>query len=66
MVKDALFGEPHKGSVLWDIDFREGIILVMLVIPSLFIGLHPGPALRLVEQPVQHLLAQVSFLALGR
>jgi NADH-quinone oxidoreductase subunit M len=66
MVKDALFGEPHKGRVLWDIDFREGIILVMLVIPSLFIGLHPGPALRLVEQPVQHLLAQVSFLALGR
>jgi NADH-quinone oxidoreductase subunit M len=66
MVKDALFGESRPGRVLWDIDFREGIILGMLAMPTLFIGLHPGPVLRLVEQPVQHLLAQVSMLAMGR
>jgi NADH-quinone oxidoreductase subunit M len=66
MVKDALFGEPRRDHVWWDIDFREGIILVMLAIPTLFIGLHPGPVLRLLEHPVQHLLAQVSILAMGR
>ena len=66
MVQDALFGEPRKEQVWWDINFREGFILAMLAIPIVFIGLHPGPALRLLEQPVQHLLAQVSFLALAR
>ena len=66
MVKDALFGEPKPGHVWEDVNPREVVVLVMLAIPILFIGLHPGPALRLLEQPVQHLLGQVSFLALVR
>jgi NADH-quinone oxidoreductase subunit M len=66
MVKDTLFGEPRREHVWWDIDLREGVILAMLAIPILFIGLHPGPALRLLEDPVQRLLTQVTFLALGK
>jgi NADH-quinone oxidoreductase subunit M len=65
MVQDAIFGETRQEQVIADITCREGCILVMLAVPILFIGLHPGPALRLLEQPVQHLLAQVSFLAPG-
>ncbi len=66
MVKDALFGEPKKEHVWEDVNAREVVVLVMLAIPIVFIGLHPGPALRLLEPPVQHLLGQVSFLPLGR
>jgi NADH-quinone oxidoreductase subunit M len=65
MVQDAVFGEPRQEQVIADITCREGFILVMLAIPIVFIGLNPGPALRLLEQPVQHLLGQVSFLAMG-
>jgi hypothetical protein len=36
-----------------------------MALPILFIGLHPGPALRLLEPSVQQLLRQVSFLAMG-
>ena len=65
MVKDALFGEPKSEHVWEDVNAREVAILVIMAIPTLFIGLHPGPALRLLDQPVQHLLAQVHFLAPG-
>ncbi len=66
MVKDTLFGEPKKAHAWVDVNAREVVILVIMALPILFIGLHPGPALRLLEQPVQHLLAQVSFLAMVR
>jgi NADH-quinone oxidoreductase subunit M len=66
MVQDAIFGESRQEQAIADITCREGFILVMLAIPIVFIGLNPGPALRLLEPPVQRLLAQVSFLAMGR
>jgi NADH-quinone oxidoreductase subunit M len=65
MVQDAVFGQPRQHHEIADIDFREGIILAILALPILFIGLHPGPVLRLLDQPVQHLLAQFSVLAMG-
>jgi NADH-quinone oxidoreductase subunit M len=65
MVKDTLFGEPKKPHDWVDANAREVVILVILALPILFIGLHPGPALRILEHPVQHLLTQVSFLAMG-
>jgi NADH-quinone oxidoreductase subunit M len=65
MVKDTLFGEVKKEHAWVDVNAREVVILVIMALPILFIGLHPGPALRLLEEPVQHLLAQVSFLAAG-
>ena len=66
MVKDTLFGEPKTTHAWVDVNAREVVILVIMALPILFIGLHPGPALRLLEQPVQHLLAQFSVLALVR
>ncbi len=57
MVKDTLFGEPKTTHAWVDVNAREVVILVIMALPILFIGLHPGPALRLLEQPVQHLLS---------
>ncbi len=65
MVKDTLFGEPKKDHVWVDVNAREVVILVLMALPILFIGVHPGPALRLLDQPVQRLLEQVSFLTPG-
>jgi NADH-quinone oxidoreductase subunit M len=65
MVQDAIFGPSRHDFEIADLNFREVVILTMLVLPILFIGLHPGPVLRLLDQPVQHLLAQFSVLALG-
>jgi NADH-quinone oxidoreductase subunit M len=65
MIKDALFGEPRKEHVWVDANAREVVILVIMAIPILFIGLHPGPFLRLLDHPVRHLLTQFSAVALG-
>ncbi|MFZ5449482.1 MAG: complex I subunit 4 family protein [Thermodesulfobacteriota bacterium] len=65
MVQDAVCGQPRKNEVIADLCFREGLILAVLALPILFIGLHPGPVLRILDQPVQHLLAQFSVLATG-
>ena len=65
MVQDAIFGPPRKEHVLEDIGFREWIILVIVAIPIIFIGLHPGPVLRLLDQPVLTLLSQFQPLVGG-
>jgi NADH-quinone oxidoreductase subunit M len=65
MVQDSIFGKPSNDHVIDDLNLREGFILTILALPILFIGLHPGPVLRLLDQPVQHLLAQFSVLAMG-
>jgi NADH-quinone oxidoreductase subunit M len=66
MVQDAVFGEPRKAQDLADINFREWVILLIIAVPILFIGLHPDPVLRLLDQPVQRLLTQFSVLAMVR
>jgi NADH-quinone oxidoreductase subunit M len=65
MVQDAVFGQPRQEHAVADINFREWVILVIIAIPILFIGLHPDPALRLLDQPVQHLLTQFSVVAMA-
>ncbi len=65
MVKDALFGEPKKEHDWVDVNAREVIILLIMAIPILFIGLCPGPVLRVLDHPVQQLLSQFSVLAPG-
>jgi NADH-quinone oxidoreductase subunit M len=55
-VQMALFGEPRKEQVLWDVTPREAVILVPLVIAVLFIGLYPGPILNLLQDSVGVLL----------
>lgn len=59
MVQDALFGEARKEQVLWDITPREALILGVLALAVLFIGLHPGPVLKIFEPAVQNLVAVV-------
>ena len=58
MVQDTLFGEPRAEHVLWDVNPRELVILGVLALAVLFIGLHPGPVLQLLEQPVQIMIQQ--------
>ncbi|MFA4903740.1 MAG: NADH-quinone oxidoreductase subunit M [Desulfobaccales bacterium] len=65
MVKDALFGEPRAEHVWVDVNAREIIILVAMAAPVLFIGLYPGPVLRLLDHPVKQLLVQFTGLATG-
>jgi NADH-quinone oxidoreductase subunit M len=62
MVHDALFGEPIPGQELWDLKSREVLILVPLALAVLFIGLHPGPVLDLLQGPVQTMLQQTPQL----
>jgi NADH-quinone oxidoreductase subunit M len=66
MVKDTLFGELKREHGWVDVNAREVVILVIMALPILYIGLHPGPALRLLDPPVQRLLEQVSFVVAGR
>jgi NADH-quinone oxidoreductase subunit M len=65
MVKDVLFGEPRREHVWVDASAREVVILLIMAIPVLYIGLHPGPALRLLDHPVQQLLRQFSSVVAG-
>ena len=63
MVQDSLFGEPRAEHVLWDVNGREVVILGALALAVLFIGLHPGPVLQLLDQPIQAMLQQTTQLA---
>ena len=58
MVQDALFGEPRAEHVLWDVNYREVVILGFLALAVLFVGLHPGPLLHLLEPSVQTMVKQ--------
>jgi NADH-quinone oxidoreductase subunit M len=64
MVQDSLFGEPRSEHELWDINGREALILATLALAVLFIGLHPTPLLKLLEQPVGTMLQQTHQVAL--
>jgi NADH-quinone oxidoreductase subunit M len=67
MVHDALWGEPRQEHELWDLTCREYVILGAAALAVLFIGLHPGPVLRVLDPSVKHLLQQAAQLAsLGR
>ena len=63
MVQDSLFGEPRAEHVLWDVNPREVVILGVLALAVLFIGLHPGPVLQLLDQPIQTMLQQTTQVA---
>ncbi|HEY9074194.1 MAG TPA: NADH-quinone oxidoreductase subunit M, partial [Desulfobaccales bacterium] len=63
MVQDTLFGQPRAEHVLWDVNSREIVILSALALAMLFIGLHPGPVLALLDQPIQTMLHQTTQVA---
>ncbi|MCX5888151.1 MAG: NADH-quinone oxidoreductase subunit M [Deltaproteobacteria bacterium] len=64
MVQDCLFGQPRAEHVFWDLDFRETVMLAALALAVLSIGLHPGPVLHLLDQPIQAMLQQIAQLGL--
>ena len=63
MVQDGLFGEGREDRTLWDVTPREVAILVMMALPVLFIGLHPGPILRLFDSSIEFMMLQVPLLS---
>jgi NADH-quinone oxidoreductase subunit M len=65
MVQDAIFGTPRKDHELWDLNFREGLVLGVLALAVLFMGLHPGPVLGLLELPVHNFIHQMGYLAMA-
>jgi NADH-quinone oxidoreductase subunit M len=64
MVQEALFGEARKEQEVWDLTPREMVILGALAAAILFIGLHPGPVLKVLEPAVQGLVSQDAQVAL--
>jgi NADH-quinone oxidoreductase subunit M len=45
---------------LQDLNFRELVTLVPLVVLAFWIGLYPRPMFRILDQPVQKLVQQVN------
>ena len=63
MVHDSLFGEPHEDETFWDVNPREIFILVIMALPVLYIGLHPGPILKIFESSIEIMLQQTTLMA---
>jgi NADH-quinone oxidoreductase subunit M len=63
MVQDSLFGESRRVQPLRDVTPREVLILAVMALPVLYIGLHPGPVLRLFESSLQVMWGQFPMLA---
>jgi NADH-quinone oxidoreductase subunit M len=64
MVQDSLFGERRTDQAVWDVNAREVLILVSLAAAVLFLGLHPGPVLRILDPAVHHLVQTTAQLAM--
>jgi NADH-quinone oxidoreductase subunit M len=63
MIHDSLFGQARKEHHLWDVKPREVFTLVIMALPVLFIGLHPGPILRLFDSSLRVMWGQFPLLA---
>jgi len=64
LVQEALLGEARQEHDLSDLSLRELAVLAPLAAAVLFIGLHPGPVLDLLQEPVQGLLRSLAGPAL--
>ena len=55
------FGEVtnEKNKLLPDLNIREWVYMMPLVIMSLWIGMYPGPFLRYIEKPVNTVVRQI-------
>ena len=56
MVQDTILGPPKLELAMADVNVREVFVLTIMALPVLYLGLHPDPALRLLDQPVHRLL----------
>jgi NADH-quinone oxidoreductase subunit M len=63
LIQGTLFGEIRNEQIrrlpLEDVSSREAAILLPLAAAVLFIGLHPGPVLNILQEPIEGLLALV-------
>jgi NADH-quinone oxidoreductase subunit M len=61
MFRRVMFGpvENAENRGLIDLDLREKVVLVAIVIPIFWIGLHPETFLRRIEPSVIELIEQV-------
>jgi NADH-quinone oxidoreductase subunit M len=62
MVKRVVFGEVANDKVakLQDVNGREALVLVTLVIAVLALGLWPQPLIELMDASVEHLLRHIA------
>jgi NADH-quinone oxidoreductase subunit M len=65
MVQATIFGPAQPGPPPADLNGREALILGVLAVAVLFIGLHPGPVLELIEGPVKALMSPGRQVALA-
>lgn len=63
LIQEILFGPARPEEGLWDLTPREAMVLGCLAAGVLFIGLHPGPLLKLMRTPLEALLAGPQLLA---
>ena len=49
-----------------DVTSREVAILVPLALAVLFLGLHPGPVLDLLQEPVHRMVTELGGLMVAR
>lgn len=59
LARDSLFGPARSDAPFPDCDARETALLVILVLAILWLGLFPGPVLRLVAGPLDAIAQQV-------
>jgi NADH-quinone oxidoreductase subunit M len=64
MVWDKSDGHAHHGDdhghVLSDLNLREVSMVVVLAVGVFWIGLHPGPILKMMDASVAHLVHQIN------
>ena len=65
MIQDTIFGEATNSFGLPDLTPREVAILVPLALAVVVLGLHPGPVLNLVQEPVQRLVSELGRVVIA-
>jgi len=61
MYRRVMFGEvdvPENRGLI-DLGWREKVVMVAMIVPIIWIGLYPGPLLRVIEPSVMEVLRQM-------
>jgi NADH-quinone oxidoreductase subunit M len=63
MFRRVMFGpvDNEENRSLIDLDLREKLVLVSVVVPIVWIGVHPDPFLRRIEPSVSKLLRDLEL-----
>ncbi|HEY5513572.1 MAG TPA: NADH-quinone oxidoreductase subunit M [Geomonas sp.] len=52
LVQEILFGKENKPLALSDLTLREGVVLAILAVVAVYLGVHPGPVLDMLQVPI--------------